>query len=126
MIKTFDFRMTRGETKILEMSVVDETGAAVDLTGGALYLSWRPDLKSAPVVELDSVTGLTPAIVMRDQTSSATKGKFRATHTPAVTHDLPLGSYVWDAWYVTALGERYAVVSPSSVTLLQEVTTIPL
>lgn len=125
MIKTYDFRMVRGETKILDFTVVDERGAAVDLTGATAYLRMRPDAKSDPVVSIIS-TGGSPQIVLLDQTATPTKGKFRATIAPADTHDLLIGTYVWDSWIVTASLDRFAVVGPSQCTLLQEVTTIPL
>lgn len=125
MIKTYDFRMVRGETKTLELSVVDERGAAVDLTGAIAYLRWRPDIKSSPVVQLDS-TGGSPAITILDQTVAATKGKLRAVHAPAATHALEVGTYVWDAWIVATSGDRFAIIAPSSVTLIQEVTTLAL
>jgi hypothetical protein len=123
MIKTYDFKMVRGETKSLEFTVVDEKGKTVDLTGASCYMRWRPDPKADPVIELDTL--IAGGVVIEDQTVAATKGKFKATILPAKTSALPVGDYKWDAWVVLADTSRHAVIAMSTVSLLQEVTTLP-
>jgi hypothetical protein len=123
MIKTKDLRKVRGVTIALTFTVKDEDGQAVDLTGATAYLRVRPDLKAAPVIQLSSpATGIAIAAPQ----TGATKGQFTATVPPADTAALEPGDYVWDAWIVEASGARHAVTAPSKLTLLHEVSTIPL
>lgn len=120
MIATRDIRMVRGTTLRLTFTVKDETGKVVDLTGATAHLRVRPDLKAAPVITKSSpATG----IVISTQTGT-TKGQFVATVPHGDTAALPVGDYAWDAWIVTAAGDRFAVVAPSRLTLLPEVTTL--
>jgi hypothetical protein len=121
MIKTKDIRAVRGTTIRLTCTVRDERGATVDLTGATVHLRVRPDLKAAPVIQLSSATA---GVVISTQTG-ATRGQYVATIAHDDTADLPTGDYAWDSWIVTDDGDRFAVVAPSTLTLLAEVTTLP-
>ncbi len=121
MVKTYDLRKVRGTTISLTFTVKDEDGQAVDITGATAYLRVRPDYKSAPVIQLSSPAS---GIGIAAPQTGATKGQFTATATPAQTAALEPGDYVWDAWIVTAAAARHAVVAPSKLTLLREVSTI--
>ena len=120
-IKTKDLRMVRGTTLRLTFTVKDERGVAVDLTGATAHVRVRPDLKAAPVITKSSPAS---GVVISTQTGS-TLGQYVATVAPSDTASLQPGDYAWDSWVVTATGDRFAVVAPSTLTLLQEVTTLP-
>lgn len=121
MVRTHELRKVRGATISLTFTVKDEDGQAVDITGATAYLRVRPDPKAAPVIQLSSpATGIVIAALQ----TGATKGQYTATVTPAQTSSLEPGDYVWDSWLVTAGAERHAVVAPSKLTLLREVSTI--
>jgi hypothetical protein len=121
MIKTHDLRKVRGTTISLTFTVKDEDGQVADLTGATAYLRVRPDAKAAPVIQKQSPsTGIT----ISTQTG-ATKDQFVATLDPADTAALEQGDYLWDAWIVTAAAARHAVIAPSKLSLLREVSTIP-
>ena len=121
MIKTKDIRAVRGTTLRLTFTVRDERGSTVDLTGATAHLRVRPDMKAAPVIQLSSpATG----IAISTQTG-ATRGQYVATIAHSDTADLSPGDYAWDSWIVTDDGDRFAVVAPSTLTLLAEVTTLP-
>ena len=80
MIKTHDLRKVRGATIALTLTVKDEDGQAVDLTGATAYLRVRTDPKAAPVIQLSSpATGIVIAPVQ----TGATKGQCTATVTPS-------------------------------------------
>ena len=121
-MKTYDLRKVRGSTIALRLTVKDQDGQAVDLTGATAHLRVRPDPKAAPVITKSSPAS---GIVLASPQTGATKGQCTATIGPADTAALEPGDYVWDAWIVTAGGDRHAVVSPSKLTLLREVSTIP-
>lgn len=122
MLKTHDLRKVRGTTISLTFTVKDEDGNAVDISGGTVHLRVRPDPKAATVIQKSSpATGIT---IASPQTGSL-KGKYTATLVPADTAALEPGDYVWDSWLITAAGERHAVVAPSKLSLLREVSTIP-
>lgn len=121
MIKTKDIRAVRGTTLRLTFTVRDEHGAVVDLTGATAHLRVRPDLKAAAIITKSSPAS---GVVISTQTG-ATKGQYVATVLHSDTSALTPGDYAWDSWIVTAGGDRFAVVAPSTLTLLQEVTTLP-
>jgi hypothetical protein len=120
-LKTKDLRRVRGETIKLRMTVHDETGAVVDLTGATIHLRVRPDLKAGAVITKSSPS---TGIAISTQTGT-TKGQYVATIAAADTASLEPGDYVWDSWVITSGAERYAVVAPSKLTLLHEVSTLP-
>ncbi len=120
-IKTFDDRMVRGQTWRATLTVKDERGARVDLTGATAYLRVRPDVKAAAAVAKSSPSG---GIAISTQAGS-TLGQFIATISPSDTAALAAGDYLWDAWIVDAAGDRWPVVAPSKLTIIPEVTTLP-
>lgn len=120
MIKTYDLRKVRGTTIRLKLTVKDEAGQKVDLTGATVHLRVRTDLKAAALISKSSPsTGIT----ISNQTTN--KGECVATLAPGDTAALQPGDYVWDSWVVEADGDRFAVIAPSKLTLIQEVTTLP-
>jgi hypothetical protein len=121
MIKTHNIRAVRGTTIRLTCMVRNEDGAQVDLTGATVHLRVRPDLKAAAIIQKSSPAS---GIVLSTQTG-ATKGQYVATILHSDTAALATGDYAWDSWVVTAGGDRFAVVAPSTLTLLAEVTTLP-
>jgi hypothetical protein len=123
MLKTYDLRKVRGTTISLTFTVKDEDGQVADLTGATAYLRVRPDPKAAPVIQKQSPAS---GITISTQTG-ATKGQFVATVLPADTASLEPGDYIWDAWVVFSgfSTERHAVIAPSKLSLLREVSTIP-
>jgi len=120
-IKTFDDRMVRGQTWRATLTVKDERGARVDLTGASAYLRVRPDVKAPPVVSKSSPS---TGIAIATQ-SGSTLGQFIATLSPSDTADLPAGDYLWDAWIIDSAGDHWPVVAPSKLTIIPEVTTLP-
>jgi len=122
MVKTHDLRKVRGTTISLTFTVKDEDGQAVDITGATAHLRVRPDPKAAPVIQKSSPAS---GITIASPQTGASKGRFSAVIAPTDTASLEPGDYVWDAWLITVGGERHAVVAPSRLSLLREVSTIP-
>lgn len=119
-IRTSDHRMTRGETFGLRVTVTDQDGQLVDLTGATAYARVRPDPKAAPVISKSSPS---TGIALAAQ-SGATLGQYTITIAVSDTASLPVGDYVWDTWVVLASGTRHAVIATSRLTIVQETTTL--
>lgn len=118
MITTKVMSCVRGQTLPLVFTCRDYKGQLVNLTGAACYLTVRTDeLAAVAVVALTTGSG----IVLADQTG-AQMGQFTATIPPTATLPLEVGDYVWDAWVVTAAGDKFPVIATSIFTLLHEIT----
>lgn len=125
MIRISDQRIVRGETHRLRLTVRDQDRQPVDLTGATIYARVRavvpgyPVSYVAPAIQLVSPTGIEIAAQTGD-----TLGQATITFAPADTGALSPGEYAWDAWVVTAGGDRHAVVAPSRFTVIDRVTAI--
>lgn len=130
---TFNTRMTRGQTKVMTLTVRDSKGRLVDLSTSKAYFAMRADIKIAPSVQLTSDgTQTSPwrigIIIASDQVGS-TKGQFTVTIIPADTADLvAMGDddpWIYDVWIVDDVIGTVPVVERSNLGLYPEVTTLP-
>lgn len=125
MLATKHLRMTRGQTLTETFTVLDDSGASVDLTGATAYFALTADLKVAPLLELDSAAR--GGVVLSNQTTN--KGQFVVTVQPTATANLVAAGdddpYFYDAWIVDASGNRTPVVATSKLGLYAQVATIP-
>jgi hypothetical protein len=130
MIRTKDIPVVRGQTLPITFTIKDQRGQRVDLTGGAVYLWVRADMKVDASIKLASQTTTDHriGIVISDQTGEH-KGECVATLVPADTAGLvALGAgdpYIYDAWVVLADGSHFPIVSASSMPLYPQATTVP-
>ncbi len=136
-MSTFNTRMTRGQTKVMMMTVRDSRGRLADLTNATIYFSMRADIKVAPSIMLTSDDDLPDppnniwrlGIIIADQTG-ATKGQFTITIIPDDTLELvAMGDddpWVWDSWVVDAELGTVPVIDQSTMGLYPQVTTIPV
>ena len=122
-LKTKDIRRVRGETIKLRFTVRDADGALVNLTGYTVYFRVRPDPKAAPTISLASTDFGNPIVIQAQ--SGLTLGVYDVTVSHALSAALAVGDHVFDSWIVSPAGEYFAVVAPSRLSILQEVTTLP-
>lgn len=81
------FRMTRGDAKSYRVTVKDDAGAVVNLTGATIRAQFRKHPHSAPVITLNVSSGI--------EIENAAGGVFRIDLTPA--HTSALGN--WEQTY---------------------------
>lgn len=134
-MSTFNTRMTRGQTKVLTMTVRDTLNRLADLTSSKVYFAMRADIKILPTLKLTSDAALVGmdatwrlGIAVADQTG-ALKGQFTVTLIPADTAGMvALGDddpWLYDAWIVDATLGTIPVVDQSTIGLYPQVTTLP-
>ncbi len=129
-MSTFNTRMTRGQTKIMTMTVRDALNRLADLTSAVVYFAMRADIKVDPSVKLTSgtVDGWRTGIVISSQ-SGATKGQFIITLIPDDTLDLvAMGDddpWVYDVWVVDPTLGTVPVIEQSTLGLYPQVTVVP-
>jgi hypothetical protein len=75
-----DFTMFSGDTKVLQITVTDEAGAAIDLTGVDLVWVLAKKVTAAPLVTKEIGTGIT--------ITDAAAGKFEVAIAPADTENI--------------------------------------
>lgn len=80
-----DIVCIRGDTEFYDLTVTDELGARVDLTGSDLWFTVKVLSRDADII-LQKTT--TSGIVLADQNSQATRGMARITIDPADTEKL--------------------------------------
>lgn len=129
-MRTKNISMTRGQTKILNLTVKDDRGARVTLTGSRVFMSIRADMKVDPIVKLASemTTGYRIGVVISPD-QDADRGECTITLIPDDTLELvALGAddpYFWDVWVVGPAGNTYPVISTSQLDLYPQVTNVP-
>lgn len=111
----------RGSSKTLALSVSDETGVPVDLTGAKIYFSIKATLDDPrPLVQKSSDA---PTQV---EITTPREGKAKIYLQPSDTQNLDPIEYTFDVWAVLANSKRYPVVLPSIFRVKPGVTLIPL
>ena len=95
MTTQHSFSMYRGDTKSINLTVTDDDGVAVDLTGAEVWLT----LKSA-------VTEADPGVLQKKVTSHTTplEGKTSITIDPADTDSVSPDDYLYDIQLKQAAG----------------------
>lgn len=111
----------RGSSKTLALTVLDETGAPVDLTGARVIFTVKSSpTDGVPLVQKDSNV---PTQVGID---SPRTGEAKIYLQPADTHGMDPIEYIFDVWVVLASGKRYPVVQPSIFRIKPGVTVLAL
>ena len=108
-----------GETKELELTVVDSAGAKFDLTGALLYLTVKCKVSDTNnVLQLTStpVAGIVIATDPRDGTATITFSAAQTAKTP--------GTYVYDIWLQESGGERHPIIGPEKFKIVRGVTRL--
>lgn len=118
--------VVRGATRSYSLTVTDDDGAAVDLTGARLLCSVKGRrVEQQPVIRKDSqVSSPHPAFTTTPQ--GARGGQATLNFYPEDTHHLDAGVYVYDLWVLFEDGRRVPVIPDSTLEVLDSITQVPL
>lgn len=104
-VKFESLEIFSGDNRDIEISVVDETGAVVDLTGSSVLMSVKKFIKDVSYVFQKS--SATPAEIT---ITNPTGGVFVVFLVPADTQLLAAGLYEFDVQLTTAADKVFTVV----------------
>jgi hypothetical protein len=116
-----DLSILAGSSKTYRLTIYDEDGDLLDLTGSTLYFTVR---NGANVQQFQKISSNPAQIEILTQ-SGATLGQADVKLVPSDTSALPAGEYKYDAWIVLASSKRYAIIPPSIFRVEIPVTVIP-
>lgn len=125
MSNTQDKTILRGTSKTYRLTVIDDNGDRVDLTGATVYFTVRTALGAAPA-SIAKTSANVLEIEILNQAVPATKGQADIFIAPSDTASPPLlGKLIYDVWVVLVSGKRYCVVEPSAFLVNRAVTELP-
>lgn len=111
----------RGSSKTLALKVTNPDGSDYNLTGCKLVLTVKPTTyEDLPLVQKVSTVPAQSVI------TSPRTGDAEFYLVPADTQGLSPKKYIFDVWLVTATGERFVVIPPSTFDVQAGVTYLPL
>jgi hypothetical protein len=116
-----DLSILAGSSKTYRLTIYDELGVLLDLTGSTLYFTVKTQ---AGVLQFQRVSTDTAQIEILPQTG-ATLGQADVKLVPSNTASMPAAEYKYDAWIVLVSGKRYAIIPPSIFRVEIPVTVIP-
>lgn len=120
-IQRQDLYVIRGVNKTLRVTVSDEDGDEVNLTGATVYFRVKLTIDAASAL-IDKDSGTPSEITILDQ--STYPGVAEIYLVPADTSGLTITPHVYDVWVQLATGKRYAVVEPAKFYLERAVTEL--
>jgi hypothetical protein len=100
------------------LTVYDEDGNLLDLTGSTIRFHVAPSAGATPVITKISTTVTEIEILTQ---SGETLGQAKIFINPADTASLSAGVYVYDIWVDLVSGEQKLVVAPSRFEILPAV-----
>lgn len=115
-----DFALTAGDSKLLQFTVTDSDGTAIDLTGARV--DWwmsrgTPDrFGKTPVLQKSTSNNSIDVVSPMD-------GRFDIALAPADTHTFAAGSYYHEAQVRDVLG-NVATVTTGTITINRQLITI--
>lgn len=111
-----------GSSKTLRVTVYDDDGTLLDLTGSTLFFTVRDNI-GAVAAEITKTSADSAEIEILTQ-SGATLGQADIKLVPGDTSALAVGLHYYDVWIQLAGGERHVVIQPSAFRLNQPVTVL--
>jgi len=118
-----EIEIVRGTSKNFELSVCDDAGAFVDLTGARLIATVKCDLREDRIsIQKDSQVG--PAEIEIYTQTGDTLGKALIKFAPSDTQNLDPGEYIFDVWVILSSGARHIVVGPDPFIIERGVTVL--
>lgn len=115
-----EITMYKGDNYTAEVTVVDENGSAVNITGSGVIFTVRPSLDSADITfqrKNLAAGGDATQIEMTDPAN----GVFKLYIVPANTSGITSKTYVYDFQVTLATGEVYTVIQ-STLEIEEDVT----
>ena len=120
-LQTQPLLVFKGEDKNYTITVVDENGDRVDLTGWTLEFEVKPKAGDADPASIAKSTGI--GITHLTQ-SGATLGQATLDFDPADTSGLTAGLYKYDLLAIDGSGNRLVVIPPSTFELRDAVNLV--
>ncbi len=121
-----DISFIRGETKTLRVTITDEDGELLNLTGSTVYFRLKQKITDAdPAIILKDSGTPTDIEILLPQTTLTNTGRADIKLVPSDTSGLTPGKYVYDVWIALASGAEHTVVKPSVFFIEQAVTQLP-
>lgn len=113
--------IVRGTTKTVLLTVRSADGTATNLTGGKLVLTVKEALyDDLPLIQ-KLTTDPAQAVITKPR-----EGLVEFYFVPADTQGLVPKAYLFDVWFITETGDRYAVVPPTQFLVQAGITYLPL
>jgi hypothetical protein len=95
----------RGSTKTLVLTVRDQAGTAVNLTGAAIFFTVKNDAdETLPVISKST------AVVTQIAITNPTLGVAQIYLVPSDTQNLDTRQYEYDIWVVLSTNNRHCVL----------------
>lgn len=113
--------LTIGSSKTYRLTVYDEDGALLDLTGSTLYFTAKTTAGATIFAKVSTDTNQIEILTQSGDTLGQADVKIVPSDTSAAT----AGNHRYDAWIELASGKRYQIVPVSTFTLTAPVTVIP-
>jgi hypothetical protein len=110
----------RGSSKTFQLTVVDQLGKPVDLTGAALFFTVKEKLEDPyPLIQKKS-SDPTQILITNPK-----GGVAQIYLLPQDTANREPKDHVFDCWISLVSGKRYPVIPPSTFEVVAGVTAIP-
>ena len=116
---TSSVEVYKGESKTLQLTILDCERNAVDLTGATLYFTVKGNLNDCKVLFQKTSAQASEILIL----SPATDGVAEIYISPSDTSALDAGDYKYDIWVVLSSGKQVPVIAPSLFKVIQPVTT---
>lgn len=118
-----EIEIYRGTSKNFELTVCDDSGDPVNLTGARIIATVKCDVYDDKIsIQKDSQVG--PAEIEILTQSGDTLGQALIKFVPSDTQTLDPGEYVFDVWVVLSSGARHIVVGPDPFIIKRGVTVL--
>lgn len=111
-----NIELYRGDSRTFKVTVKDENGNAVDITGASIKFSVKERIGDASYV-FQKTSAQSSEITITD----AANGEYEVYIVPANTQNLDIVSYQYDSELIVATGEVYTIVR-GEFTVLAEIT----
>lgn len=111
----------QGQSKTLEVAVVDLSDKPVDLTGSTIFFTVKQCYDQSHGLIIKTSNNIAEAEIV-----NAKGGIARIYLQPADTFGLAEGQYKFDVWVELVTGKRYPVILPSVFEVVAGVTKIPV
>ena len=112
--------LVRGTSKVVIVTVLNEDGTPLNLSGGKAWLCVASQ-PSCPLI-VDKRTGLAGGSDSQAKITDEDNGVVKFYLTPEDTANLTVGRYQYDVWVETAGGHRYQVIPISAFILSHSIT----
>lgn len=118
-----EIEIVRGTSKNFELTVCDDAGDPVDLTGARVIATVKCDLYDDKIsIQKDSANGAAEIEILAQ--SGDTLGQALIKFTPSDTQNLDPGEYIFDVWVILSSGARHIVVGPALFVVKRGVTVL--